>query len=317
VAVGWKGQQVRPGELRPIRGRFAPSPTGALHLGHAQTLLLGWLQVRALGGSFVLRIEDIDAGRNRPGAVEAIYRDMEWLGFDWDEGPMAGGAVGPYLQSERSELYDRCLEVLAERCYPCSCSRKDVRSAVGAPGGGEIAYPGTCRSGPGRSGAPTSQRLRVPAGQVSWDDLCLGLQGDDPSQLCGDFIVRAKDGSHVYQLACVADDIAMGITHVLRGADLLSSTSRQILLYHGLDAEVPLFAHTPLRRDEEGRRLAKRRGSPPLAALREDGTDPLQLVGSLAAELGILERAQSASPADLVESFRSVFPSLLRSAPVI
>jgi len=317
VAVVWKGEQVRPGEVRPVRGRFAPSPTGALHLGHAQTLLLGWLQIRALGGSFVLRIEDIDTARNRAGAIEAIYRDMEWLGFDWDEGPLVGGPAGSYLQSERNELYDRCLEQLAEQCYPCSCSRADVREAAGAPEGGEIVYPGTCRSAPGRPGAPTSQRLRVPVGDLSWHDLCLGLQCDDPSQLCGDFIVRGKGGTHVYQLACVADDIAMGITHVLRGEDLLSSTSRQILLYRGLDADVPLFAHTPLRRDEDGQRLAKRRGSPALAALRADGAEPRLVVGGLAADLGILDSVQGAAPAELIEPFRAAFPGLVRRDPLI
>lgn len=294
-----------------MRGRFAPSPTGPLHLGHAQTLLLGWLQVRALGGRFVLRIEDIDTARNRPGATEAIYRDMEWLGFDWDEGPGAGGPAVPYVQSERLSLYDRCLERLAERAYPCSCSRKDVRAAAAAPHGGELVYPGTCRTGPTRPHVPTSLRLRVPAGQVAWDDLSLGPRSEDPSQICGDFITRGKDGSHVYQLACVADDIAMGITHVLRGEDLAGSTSRQILLYRWLDAEVPLFAHTPLRRDEGGERLAKRRGSPSLAQLREEGEDPALLVGTLAHDLGILDQQQRALPEQLVEPFRAAWPGLL------
>jgi len=294
-----------------VRGRFAPSPSGALHLGHAQTLLLGWLQVRALGGRFVLRIEDIDTARNRPGATEAIYRDMEWLGFDWDEGPGVGGPAASYLQSERLDLYDRCLERLAERVYPCSCSRKDVREAAAAPHGGELVYPGTCRQGPTRPEAPTSLRSRVPEGQVSWDDLVLGPRSEDPSQICGDFITRSKDHSHVYQLACVADDIAMGITHVLRGEDLVSSTSRQILLYRWLDAEVPLFAHTPLRRDEGGERLAKRRGSPSLGQLREDGEDPALLVGALAHDLGILDSPERALPEQLVEAFAATFPGLL------
>lgn len=296
-----------------MRGRFAPSPTGALHLGHAQSLLLGWLQVRALGGRFVLRIEDIDRARNQRGATEAILRDMEWLGFDWDEGPGVGGPAGSYLQSERGELYERCLERLAGRAYPCSCSRKDVREAAGAPHGGELAYPGTCRDGPGRAGALTSLRLRVPEGQVCWDDLYLGPQSEDPSTICGDFIIRSKDGSHVYQLACVADDIAMGITHVLRGEDLHSSTSRQILLYRWLEAEVPLFAHTPLRRDEGGERLAKRRGSPSLGELRAAGEDPQSLVAALAADLGIAERLGRARPEQLIEPFTASFPALLRA----
>jgi len=296
-----------------VRGRFAPSPTGALHLGHAQSLLMGWLQVRSLGGRFVLRIEDIDRTRTQEGATEAIFRDMEWLGFDWDEGPGLGGPAGSYLQSDRLQLYERCLQRLVHRTYPCSCSRKDVREAAGAPHGGELAYPGTCRNGPTRAGALTSLRLRVPPGQVCWEDLYLGPQSEDPSATCGDFIVRSKDGSHVYQLACVADDIAMGITHVLRGADLRSSTSRQILLYRWLEAEVPLFAHTPLRRDEGGERLAKRRGSPSLGELREAGEDPQSLVAALATELGIAERLERARPEQLIESFRSAFPALVRA----
>ena len=309
VSAEMKGQVASSRNNGQIRGRFAPSPTGPLHLGHAQTLLLGWLQIRALGGRFVLRIEDLDTARNRPGAVEAIYRDMEWLGFDWDEGPGCGGPSATYLQSQRTFGYERALERLAEHTYPCSCSRKDVRSAAGAPHGGEIAYPGTCRDAPSRRDAATSLRVRVPLGEVAWYDLCLREQSEDPSQLCGDFIVRAKDGSHVYQLACVVDDIDMGITHVLRGEDLASSTARQILLYRWLGAPEPMFAHSPLRRDEDGQRLAKRRGSASLHDLREAGSAPKVVIGQLAHDLGILPEAAPCWPADLVEAFSDAWPS--------
>lgn len=306
-----KGEQTSKGETSWVRGRFAPSPTGYLHLGHAQTLLLGWLQVRALGGQFILRIEDIDTARNRPGAIDAIYRDMEWLGFDWDEGPGCGGPCDSYLQSERTELYNHALEKLTGRVYLCSCSRRDVREAAGAPHGGEITYPGTCRHGPTRPEAPTSMRVQVPSAQVLWNDLCLGACSEDPSQICGDFIVRAKDGSHVYQLACVVDDIDMGITHVLRGEDLVSSTSRQILLYQWLGANIPRFAHTPLRRDELGQRLAKRRDSPSVQDLRLAGKQAGALIGDLAHDLGILSEPAPCSPADLLEPFATTWPSLL------
>jgi glutamyl-tRNA synthetase len=306
-----KGQQASKDGTRTLRGRFAPSPTGALHLGHAQTLLLGWLQIRALGGLFVLRIEDIDTARNRPGAIENIYRDMEWLGFDWDEGPKCGGPCSSYLQSERTELYEQAIQRLKERTYPCSCSRKDVREAAGAPHIVEIAYPGTCSQGTGRTVVPTSTRVQVPPGQVAWHDLCLGPKSEDPSEICGDFIVRAKDGAHVYQLACVADDIDMGITHVLRGEDLVSSTSRQLLLYRWLASKTPLFAHTPLRRDEEGQRLAKRRGSPSLHELRHTGEKPRDLLGRLARDLGLLPEATPCSPSELLGPFTSAWASLL------
>ena len=306
-----KGEQASKGETSLVRGRFAPSPTGPLHLGHAQTLLLGWLQVRVLGGRFILRIEDIDTARNRPGAIDAIYRDMEWLGFDWDEGPGCGGPCHSYLQSERTELYDQALEKLARRTYLCSCSRKDVREAAGAPHGGEIAYPGTCRYGPGRPESPTSLRVQVPAGQVLWNDLFLGACSEDPSLICGDFIVRAKDSSHVYQLACVVDDIDMGVTHVLRGEDLVSSTSRQILIHQWLGQEVPCFAHTPLRRDEQGQRLAKRRDSPSVHDLRLAGQEASAIIGILAHDLGILPEATSCRPSELLEAFAATWPSLV------
>ncbi len=300
-----------------MRGRFAPSPTGSLHLGHAWTMLLCWLQVRALDGTLVMRIEDVDRGRVRPGATENILRDLEWLGFDWDEGPGAGGSFGPYLQSERSELYDRVLEKLAPRTFGCSCSRKQVRQAARAATDhrGEVAYPGTCRGGPGDPRRPTSVRIRVEPGEVSWDDLALGPCSQEPALVCGDFILKAKNGDYTYQLACVADDVAMGITHVLRGADLVDSTGRQILLWRWLGAQPPLFAHTPLRTDGDGVRLAKSRGSPGLTELRERGDDPALLLGRLAHELDLVEReGVPARPEDLLPGFRSRYAGLLRPA---
>jgi glutamyl-tRNA synthetase len=285
---------------RKMCGRFAPSPTGSLHLGHAQTMLLCWLQVRAAGGHLVMRIEDVDVGRTRPGAEENILRDLEWLGFDWDE--LA-------VQRDRHDLYDAALTRLADRPYPCACSRKEIRAAADIPREyrGEVAYPGTCRSGPSHSdGRPTSLRVRTDGGAVSWHDRVVGACSDRP----GDFIVRAKNGDHVYQLACVVDDIEMGVTEVLRGADLLDSTGRQLLLYRWLGAEPPTFAHVPLREDESGARLAKSRGSPALTELRERGDDGAVVLGSIAAELGLLQEPEPVRPGLLLDAFASSCPAL-------
>jgi glutamyl-tRNA synthetase len=287
-------------------------------------MLLAWLQIRAMRGRFVLRIENLDDARTRPGADDAILRDLGWLGFDWDEGPDVGGPHGPYRQSERSDLYEEALQRLraAGLVYPCSCSRKEVREAAGAPHGGESPYPGRCRDGPRRPGLPDSAlslRVRVPLGErVDWDDRMLGPRSQVPSLVCGDFIVRGKGGGHVYQLAVVADDIAMGVTHVLRGEDLAESTARQVLLWRWLGATPPLWAHAPLRRDEEGQRLAKRRGSPAVAALREAGEAPERVVGGLARDLGLIDDrsrggAAALRPSELVEALRERRPELLAS----
>jgi glutamyl-tRNA synthetase len=280
-----------------------------MHMGHAQTLLLAWLQIRALGGAFVLRIEDIDRARCKPGASEQILRDLTWLGFDWDEGPDVGGPHGPYLQSQRQDLYRQKLALLKDCTFACSCSRKELRSATARdPDAGEWPYPGTCRLGPRHPGRPTSVRARVDPETITWNDLYRGHQQQDPSLVCGDFILWSKADEPTYQLAVVVDDVAQGITHVLRGADLIASTARQLLLYRWLGASPPQFAHAPLRRDDSGQRLAKSRGSPGLAELRKAGVDPRQLIGQLAADLGIISTAVPAWPRELVEPFASWTP---------
>lgn len=274
-------------------------------------MLLCWLQVRAAGGALVMRIEDVDSGRARPGAAAAILRDLAWLGFDWDEGPDVGGPLGPYTQSERSSRYDAALAQLEPRLFPCTCSRKQVRQAAGvaAEHRGDVVYQGTCRPGPSHDdGRPSSLRARVDPGEVRWSDAVLGERREEPSTACGDFIVRTKSGDFAYQLACVVDDIEMGITHVLRGADLLDSTGRQLLLYGWLGATPPRFAHVPLRLDHAGERLAKSRGSPPLAALRDAGEAPEAVIGRLAFELGLWPRAEACRPADLMDAYASWWP---------
>ncbi len=291
--------------VRPV-GRFAPSPTGALHLGHLQTLLLGWLQIRAEDGRFLLRIEDIDRSRRRPGAAEAIVRDMSWFGFDWDEGPGRSGPHGSYFQSERIHLYEEALASLSDRTFRCTCSRKEARGAATEPDpvSGEWPYPGTCRPEVSHPGGPSSVRVLVESQTVGWDDRWLGPLSEDPARVCGDFILWNKAGDPAYQLAVVVDDIAMGVTEVLRGEDLLHSTARQILLYRWLGGTVPRFSHVPLRTQGDGQKLAKSRGSEALALLREKGRDPRSVLGDVAVDLGLLAEARPVWPHELIEPFR-------------
>jgi glutamyl-tRNA synthetase len=275
------------------RGRFAPSPTGELHLGNARTALLAWLWARGSGGGFTLRIEDLDRPRERPGMALRQLEELAWLGLDWDEGPdprtgSDRGPRGPYRQSQRSQLYDQALRALGDRAYECFCSRAAIARSASAPQGDEgPRYPGTCaslsalqRSERRRARTP-ALRLRVPAGTVRFVDEIHGGQEFDVAAATGDFVLRRADGVHAYQLAVVVDDAAMGITQVLRGADLLPSTARQILLYRALGKAEPRWAHAPLVVSGSGERLAKRDGSASLATLRKGGLDPAALVAEL------------------------------------
>lgn len=274
----------------PLRARYAPSPSGRLHLGNARTALLAWLQARSAGGVFVLRVEDLDPQRSKPEHERAQLDDLRWLGLDWDEGPDVGGPHAPYRQSERHELYREALARLDT--YPCTCTRKELRETSLAPHGLEPIYPGTCRSGPSHPGRLASLRWRVPEGSVGFDDLVLGPCRQDVAREVGDFVLRRGDGAWAYQLAVVVDDAAMAITHVTRGADLLDSTARQILLQRALGLPVPVHAHVPLLVGPDGEKLSKRHGAPDLGQLRERGLDPRLVVGSLARSCGLV-------PADL------------------
>jgi glutamyl-tRNA synthetase len=299
-----------------VRGRFAPSPTGNLHLGNARTALLAWLHTRALGGHFVMRVEDLDRGRVRPGIMEAQLADLRWLGLDWDEGPDVGGPHAPYVQSERTAAYDAALARLAERglLFACACSRRDVAAASSAPHAGEEGprYPGTCRPRLLPEWTPetaraqvgrASVRLRTEPGETCFDDGVFGRCCYDAAAETGDFVVRRKDGAAAYQLAVTVDDAAMEITHVLRGADLLSSTARQLLLYRALELSPPAFLHVPLLLGPDGERLAKRHGAVSLAELRDAGIPAPRLAGWLAATCGLARPGEEATPAQLVPRF--------------
>lgn len=295
------------------RGRFAPTPSGKMHIGNALTALLGWLQMRRLNGRYILRIEDIDEHRSRGELVDELIRDLKWLGLDWDEGPGVGGSFGPYVQTERKALYEHALAKLNEArlLYPCYCSRADIAAAASAPHGLASEgrrYPGTCRHLTKEEAQrkelhkKPSLRMKVPKQAVAFTDEIAGHQ-IYALEKSGDFVVRRADAMISYQLAVVVDDALMGITHVLRGADLLDSTPRQLLLYEALGYKPPHFAHVPLIVDAEGKRLAKRNRGLSLSFLRGQGIQPQRIVGWLAWTAGLISSPEPVSPSELVQSF--------------
>jgi glutamyl/glutaminyl-tRNA synthetase len=321
----------------PYRGRLAPSPTGYLHLGHARTFWTAWRRARAAGGKLVFRNEDLDYQRCRPEYVRAMYEDLRWLGFDWDEGPPGtsqsgksgqpgdldfihasgsgvGGPFAPYSQSERRNFYLDAWRKLRDGgfIYPCSCSRKDLERALSAPHealhaatlhGTEFAndvllgaddespYPGTCRPKLATakdydSPAGVSWRFKVPDGEtISFVDGYYGPQQFVAGRDFADFLLWRRDDIPAYQLAVVVDDAAMQITEVVRGADLLKSTARQLLLIRALGYSIPGYFHCPLLRDEKNVRLAKRHDALSLRKLREQGVKAEELRQRFAEEV--------------------------------
>lgn len=272
------------GQPQSYRGRLAPSPTGYLHVGHARTFWVAQERARAHGGVLVLRNEDLDAVRFRLEFFDAMLEDLRWFGFTWNEGPDVGGGFGPYHQSERMPFYRRALEQLRARnlVYPCTCSRKDIQAAIAAPHPGDegVVYPGTCRKYRGQPppGRKFAWRFQVPDGEViSFVDGHFGEQRFVAGKDFGDFVVWRGDGVPAYQLACVVDDAAMRISEVVRGADLLLSTARQLLLYRAFGWAAPAFFHCELLRDEHGERLAKRHDSLSLRQLRAAGDSPANI----------------------------------------
>ncbi len=295
-----------------IRGRFAPSPSGRMHLGNLFSALLAWLSVRSAGGVLVLRMEDLDPDRCRPEYAAQLAEDLLWLGLDWDEGYGKGGPDGPYLQSERTEQYAAAFGRLEEMglVYPCYCTRAE-RLAASAPhrSDGQAVYAGRCRNLTAeerkaleQTGRHPAWRLKVPDEVWSVDDGHMGPYGGNLLRDCGDFIIRRSDGVYAYQLAVVVDDGAMGVNQVVRGVDLLSSTPRQCYLYHLLGLEPPEFRHVPLLLAEDGRRLSKRDRDLDMGALRARWT-PEELVGRLAVLAGLQSTLEPVTPAALAECF--------------
>jgi glutamyl-tRNA synthetase len=303
-------------------GRLAPSPTGYLHLGNARSFLLAWLQMRSLGGRIILRIEDLDAARAVAGAGEGIVRDLQWLGLDWDN-----ELTSEHFQSNRFDRYHTVIEELRERglAYECFCSRRELREIASAPHGATgPRYRGTCRNltseerARRRAMKAPALRFRVePDTVIRFHDLIAGDVVEDVAEAAGDFIIARADGVPSYQFAVVLDDIAMGVTHVLRGDDLLESTARQILLFRTFDTPPPTYAHVPLILAPDGQRLAKRHGSISLAELRHAGHRAEEVVGWLAWSCGLRVTKKACSAEELIEDFSlqkiAGIPTILRS----
>jgi glutamyl-tRNA synthetase len=285
-------------------GRYAPSPTGALHPGNLRTALLAWLQARLAGGRFIMRMEDLDLPRTRPGSAEQILEDLLWLGLDWDAGPDIPSGGVPYTQSLRDDYYRDALKRLEEAGYlfECYCSRKDIQQAASAPHGpAGTVYPGTCRDGTvkDQGSLPPVWRFRVQPGTMSFVDRLYGRVEQDLERDVGDFVVRRRDGLFAYQLAVVVDDALMGVTDVVRGADLLDSTPRQLALIEALGYPPPRYWHVPLVMDETGRRMAKRDTDNLVTRWREEGRSAEQVIGELAASAGLTDSATAISAHEL------------------
>ena len=294
-----------------VKGRFAPSPSGRMHLGNLFAGLLAWLSVRSQGGSMLLRMEDLDPERCREEFARQVAEDLEWLGLDWDEGYGVGGSNGPYRQSERFDIYEEYFRGLEKKglTYPCYCTRAE-RLAVSAPHLGENRdfYDGRCRRRTAEEleilsqSRKPAQRVVAPARRVEFTD---GLQGrfwEDLSADCGDFIVRRSDGVWAYQLAVTVDDGLMGVTEVVRGQDLLSSTPRQIWLLEEMGFAPPSYTHVPLLLSADGRRLSKRDRDMDLSVLRESKTAE-EIVGELAFLCGLLPERMPITPTELIPYF--------------
>ncbi len=306
----------------PVKGRFAPSPSGRMHLGNLFSFLLAWLSVRHEGGTIVLRIEDLDPVRCLPSHAWQLMEDLEWLGLTWDE----GGETSSYWQSNRGGLYAAAFEALAERglTYPCFCSR--IQRLNEAPHVHEVSPSCPCAGLTAEEIAcrmaekTPSFRVRVPHKSISFLDGLQGPYSQDLATQCGDFPIKRSDGAWAYQMAVVVDDAAMGVTQVVRGRDLLPSTPRQLWLYEALGLSVPEFYHVPLLLAPDGRRLAKRDADLDMGALRRRYAPP-ELLGLLARMAGQQETAEPVSPPELAGRFDwkrvprediTVAPELLR-----
>lgn len=297
-------------QTKPIRGRFAPSPSGRMHLGNLFAALLAWLDVRSLGGEMLLRMEDLDPDRCKAAYTTQLAEDLRWLGLDWDLGWQPGETT--YCQSHRTAHYRAAFDKLAAQrlVYPCFCSRKELlaASAPHASDGARI-YSGRCRrltpqekTALQESGRAPAWRIQVPGETISFVDGNFGPQVQQLDRDCGDFILRRSDGVYAYQLAVTEDDGQMGITRVVRGWDLLSSTPRQLWLLDRLGYGRPTYCHTPLLLSPDGRRLSKRDRDLDMGYLRAH-TTPEKLTGFLAYTAGLLPKPQAIRPQELIPAF--------------
>ena len=288
-----------------VRTRFAPSPTGDLHLGGAWTALASWVVARRAGGKCVLRVEDLDRPRVVAGSQARIEEDLRWLGLDWDD--------GPYLQSERTDAYERAIAKLGAEglVYPCDCSRTEIERIASAPHPGEErVYPGRCRDLDPRRPMRRrpALRVRVPDASVAYEDTIRGIFTQNLAREVGDFVLRRNDGIFAYQLACIVDDLAMGITDVVRGDDLAVSTPRQVWLAGRLGASPPRYAHVPLVVAPDGGRLEKRNRSVTVRELRQGGVSPERVLGELAFGLGLANAPVPTTARAIAEAHRGSGP---------
>lgn len=298
--------------MESIKGRFAPSPTGRMHLGNAFCALLAWLSARSQGGSLLLRMEDLDPQRSRESYARLLMEDLRWLGLDWDEGAgVSGEQEELYWQSRRKEEYEKALAMLKQQelLYPCFCTRAELHAAE-APhaSDGQVIYSGRCRGlTPQERQAKEKYRrpairIAVPEEVISFTDGSRGVYAENLARDCGDFILRRSDGVFAYQLAVTWDDGVMGVSQVVRGSDLLSSTPRQIWLQRLWGFPQPQYYHVPLLLAPDGRRLSKRDGDLDLGALRSR-IGPEELIGKLAFWAGILPREEAVTPRELTSLF--------------
>ncbi|MDD4849551.1 MAG: tRNA glutamyl-Q(34) synthetase GluQRS [Gemmiger sp.] len=294
-----------------MTGRYAPSPSGRMHLGNLYCCLLAWLSAKSKGGRVVLRVEDLDAMRCPRAFATLLEADLRWLGLAPDEGGSAGGPAAPYYQSERAEIYRQYFDKLAAKglVYPCFCSRRQLHAA-NAPhrGDGQVVYGGQCRgltpaeiAAKAKTRAP-AWRVRVPAEELAFTDGHLGPYTENLARDCGDFYLQRADGVFAYQLAVVVDDALMGVSEVVRGADLLSSTPRQLWLYRVLGFTPPTFYHIPLLLAPDGRRLSKRDGDESLENLQARYT-PAEVIGRLGYLCGLQPTPAPATPTELLPHF--------------
>ncbi len=292
---------------RITRGRFAPTPSGHIHMGNAQTAFVAWLSARSKGGRFIWRLEDLDSPRMKKGTGEQAKRDLDWLGLDWDEGGGRGGPHSPYVQSERSDIYEAALGRLekADRLFPCGYSRKDLRDIASAPHKPKSnPYPIELRPkdldsnwftnfGTKQEGEEKAIRFKVEPGIVHFKDLVFGDIESDVVKNTGDFVLKRRDGIFAYQLAVVVDDIEMEVSEVVRGSDLISSTARQIQLIEALGGKVPQYAHLPLLVNSDGEKLSKRNAALEIRHLSEKGYAPEELIGRFMFGLKQIDRFET------------------------